>query len=94
MRTSTQTVIGLIIGALDPPRFAATRVAATYSCQEAYTMRTKTINKHSPIINNNTADPADLDPKQTVWFQIDDATGFYVTVEEFLAVARSQMAVA
>ncbi|MGB3303425.1 hypothetical protein [Gordonia sp. (in: high G+C Gram-positive bacteria)] len=57
-------------------------------------MRTKTINKHSPIINNNTADPADLDPKQTVWFQIDDATGFYVTVEEFLAVARSQMAVA
>ncbi|WP_132993954.1 hypothetical protein [Gordonia zhaorongruii] len=31
-----------------------------------------------------------LDPRQTVWFQIDDATGFYVTVEEFLAVARSQ----
>lgn len=35
-----------------------------------------------------------LDPKQTVWFQIDDATGFYVTVEEFLAVARSQVAAA
>ncbi|EGD56533.1 hypothetical protein [Gordonia neofelifaecis] len=35
-----------------------------------------------------------LDPKQTVWFQIDDATGFYVTVEEFLAVARSQMVAA
>ncbi len=35
-----------------------------------------------------------LDPKQTVWFQIDDATGFYVTVEEFLAVAQSQMAAA
>lgn len=32
-----------------------------------------------------------LDPKQTVWFQIDDATGFYVTVEEFLAVAQSQL---
>ncbi|MCF8590359.1 hypothetical protein L5G28_16410 [Gordonia sp. HY285] len=38
-------------------------------------------------INNDTTD---LDPRQTVWFQIDDATGFYVTVEEFLAVARSQ----
>ncbi|WOC11240.1 hypothetical protein [Gordonia sp. MP11Mi] len=39
------------------------------------------------VINTNTTD---LDPRQTVWFQIDDATGFYVTVEEFLAVARSQ----
>ena len=36
----------------------------------------------------------DLDPRQTVWFQIDDATGFYVTVEEFLAVARAQQAAA
>jgi len=37
---------------------------------------------------------ADLDPRQTVWFQIDEATGFYVTVEEFLAVARSQQPIA
>ncbi|MBM7366732.1 hypothetical protein [Gordonia hydrophobica] len=46
--------------------------------------------------NISTAESAvtDLDPKQTVWFQIDDATGFYVTVEEFLAVARSQVAAA
>lgn len=58
-------------------------------------MRTKNMNhENKTIINNNTTNPADLDPKQTVWFQIDDATGFYVTVEEFLAVARSQMAVA
>ncbi|GEE01958.1 hypothetical protein nbrc107696_24040 [Gordonia spumicola] len=48
-------------------------------------MRTNT------IIDTGTAD---LDPAQTVWFQIDDATGFYVTVEEFLAVARSQLAAA
>ncbi|QRY63454.1 hypothetical protein JVX90_04265 [Gordonia sp. PDNC005] len=52
-------------------------------------MRTNTIDMTT--INTN---PNDLDPAQTVWFQIDDATGFYVTVEEFLAVARSQMAAA
>ncbi len=51
-------------------------------------MRTTTI---SPTIAD---DLTALDPKQTVWFQIDDATGFYVTVEEFLAVARSQTAAA
>lgn len=50
---------------------------------------------NSTIDNNTTtitsiAGRAGLDPKQTVWFQIDDATGFYVTVEGFLAVARSQ----
>ncbi|MCF8603824.1 hypothetical protein L5I01_10695 [Gordonia sp. HY442] len=44
--------------------------------------------------NTINTDPTDLDPNQTVWFQIDDATGFYVTVEEFLAVARSQQLVA
>ena len=42
--------------------------------------------------DNDTTTVTDLDPRQTVWFQIDDATGFYVTVEEFLAVARSQQA--
>lgn len=42
------------------------------------------------ITTQNNDQTAGLDPKQTVWFQIDEATGFYVTVEEFLAVARSQ----
>ncbi|MGO3326020.1 hypothetical protein [Gordonia sp. (in: high G+C Gram-positive bacteria)] len=46
------------------------------------------------MITTINTDPSDLDPRQTVWFQIDDATGFYVTVEEFLAVARSQQMVA
>ncbi|GAA4674311.1 hypothetical protein [Gordonia humi] len=45
-------------------------------------------------MHTHKTDTTDLDPRQTVWFQIDDATGFYVTVEEFLAVARSQQPIA
>lgn len=56
------------------------------------TMNSATMNNTTTVSPQRTV--GQLDPKQTVWFQIDDATGFYVTVEEFLAVARSQVAAA
>lgn len=58
-------------------------------------MQNTTVRDTATIQNPTIQNEVDrLDPKQTVWFQIDDATGFYVTVEEFLAVAQSQLAAA
>ncbi|NLG47423.1 hypothetical protein [Gordonia sp. (in: high G+C Gram-positive bacteria)] len=58
-------------------------------------MQNTTVQNTATIQNPTIQNEVDrLDPKQTVWFQIDDATGFYVTVEEFLAVAQSQLAAA
>ncbi|GEE01943.1 hypothetical protein nbrc107696_23890 [Gordonia spumicola] len=31
-----------------------------------------------------------LDPDQIVWLQIDDQIGYWITVEQFHSVARSQ----